>query len=100
MLQTKNRDALQTRIDALAGEKANAEDQQQLAQQERDSAVSVLTLASQAANDARQCLLDVGDALSALSAQGSTSYARGLVSRADASCAASDTSYANFAAGV
>src|SRR5262249_15214339 len=96
----KDRDALQTRIDALAGEKASAEDQRQLATQERDSAVSVLNLATAAAIDARTCLDDVSAALTALDGHGATAITRGLIARADTTCAASDASYANFAAGV
>jgi hypothetical protein len=95
-----DRDALQSRIDGLANEKASAEDRQRVAEGERDSAVYVASLAGTAAIDARQCLDDVEAALSAIIDYYSTAYVDSLIDRAVASCAASDGSYSEFATAV
>ena len=92
----EDRQELQLRIDGLANEKASAQDQQRLAEGERDYAVYVSGLASGAAIDARQCLDDVNTALSAIVDFLSPSYIDSLIDRAVASCAASDQSYATF----
>lgn len=95
-----DRAALQQRIDQLAGEKATAQDQQRVAEAERDSAVYVSNLASTAAVDGAQCLSDVGNALDAIVSFYSGAYVDSMVDRAVSSCGRFDSSYRRFANAV
>jgi hypothetical protein len=101
-LDTANADRLelQGRVDELAGEKASAQDQQRVAEAERDTAYYFAGLAGDAAENGALCLNDVFVALDAINSYSYGFYVDSLISQAVYSCGQFDDSYNTFARAV
>lgn len=99
-----DRQALEHRIDALASEKANAQDSQAVAEQQTQTATELATLATTAAADQRVCrsALDtlLRATLDAFSIGGGLSYAASLAGTADQTCGQADVSFNRLVSGV
>ena len=98
-------EALQVRLGGLANEKAQAQDERNAAETERDLSEGLATLATAAAVDVAACQAIVSDALTATISQlGSEivawEYLESMVSQIDTTCGVAEQSYQQFADAV
>ena len=98
-------EALQDRLDGLANEKAQAQDERNAAETERDLYEGLAVLATEAAVDVAACQSIVSDTLSAtLSQLGRETVAwsslESMVAQIESTCAVADQSYEAFADAV
>jgi septal ring factor EnvC (AmiA/AmiB activator) len=97
--------ALQSRLDGLANEKAQVQDERNAAESQRDVFAAVATMASQTAADLETCRQSVDRTLSATISQLGTEfvawdYLQSLARDSDSSCAIARASYRDLADAV
>lgn len=98
-------EALQARLDGLANEKAQAQDERNAAETERDLYEGLAALAADAAVDVAACQSIVSETLSATISQlgnefAAWEYLESMVAEIDSTCSVAEQSYEQFADAV